>query len=355
MSDGTDVGADDDGTGGGQAGGESADELRERVPRNEAWVWVLLGANRWALACGLLVAVWVVLVAAGLANPTPAHELLTSGGSLETLYNALVGSTVTGVTLVLTLSQLVIQQEQGAAGDQRERMEAAVSFRADAADAMDEPVSPARPSAFLRALVDATATRADRLADALDAFDGEARGDAERLVDAVRSNASSVGESLDGAQFGEFDVVWAALDYNYSWKLYEAERLRAGAADGSAAASALDDLTETLEAFGVAREHFKTLYFQWELTALSRTVLYASVPAVVTAAGALLFFDPRGVHGAVLGVPVVLAVAAATVVVALAPFAVLLAYVLRIVTVTRRTLAIGPFVLRETDDTGDSM
>jgi hypothetical protein len=35
--------------------------------------------------------------------------------------------------------------------------------------------------------------------------------------------------------------------------------------------------------------------------------------------------------------------------VAVAPFAVLLAYVLRIATVTGRTLSIGPFILRETE------
>ncbi|MEF8800672.1 MAG: hypothetical protein V5A38_14445 [Halolamina sp.] len=39
----------------------------------------------------------------------------------------------------------------------------------------------------------------------------------------------------------------------------------------------------------------------------------------------------------------------AIVAIALLPFAVLLAYILRIVTVTKRTLSIGPFILRETD------
>jgi|GEM_PF-760749 hypothetical protein len=33
----------------------------------------------------------------------------------------------------------------------------------------------------------------------------------------------------------------------------------------------------------------------------------------------------------------------------LAPFAVLLAYLLRVLTVMKRTLAIGPFILRETE------
>jgi hypothetical protein len=35
---------------------------------------------------------------------------------------------------------------------------------------------------------------------------------------------------------------------------------------------------------------------------------------------------------------------------AVLPFAVLLSYVLRIATVAKRTLSIGPFVLRTTDD-----
>ncbi|WP_313691618.1 hypothetical protein [Halorarum halobium] len=39
----------------------------------------------------------------------------------------------------------------------------------------------------------------------------------------------------------------------------------------------------------------------------------------------------------------------AGVAVSLLPFAFLLSYILRIVTVTKRTLSIGPFILRETD------
>ncbi|MFC7175897.1 hypothetical protein [Halosegnis marinus] len=35
--------------------------------------------------------------------------------------------------------------------------------------------------------------------------------------------------------------------------------------------------------------------------------------------------------------------------VAVAPFVILLAYVLRIATVTKHTLSIGPFILRETE------
>jgi hypothetical protein len=44
-----------------------------------------------------------------------------------------------------------------------------------------------------------------------------------------------------------------------------------------------------------------------------------------------------------------LVVTAATTTLSLIPFTVLLAYILRVVTVTKRTLSIGPFILRETD------
>ncbi|GGN07474.1 hypothetical protein [Halarchaeum nitratireducens] len=331
---------------------QPSDTMRERVPENSRKFWVLLNADRWLVAGGIVGAVFVALVAAGLLHPTPVRTLLTDGDPLETLYQALVGSTITGVTLVLTLSQLVLSQEQGPIGDQRERMEGAMSFRADVEDVIGEPVSPAQPSAFLRSLVKLTERRAQALEDAVGEIDDDdLTAKVATYVENLEGNAETVASNLEGSQFGEFDVVFSALNYNYSWKLYAARRIRAAHADAlsESAAEAFDELIEALELFGPAREHFKTLYFQWELTDLSRTVLYASVPAIAVAVGALLFFDPSYVSRG----RVALVVAALTVSVTLTPFAILLAYVLRIVTVTKRTLSIGPFILRETDRSHD--
>jgi len=329
------------------------DWLRERVPRSSQWIWTVLDADRRVVAGGLLVMLFCSLVAVGTLLPTPAYELLTDGDPHETLFDALVAATITGVTLVLTLSQLVLSQELGAVGDQRDRMEGALSFRDDAVDAAEMDVAPAEPSAFLRGLVEATREQADALAAA--APEGEAGDAVDAYVSNLTENARVVADQLDGAQFGEFDVVWAALNYNYSWKIYAGERLRAehgDALDGDAHA-ALDDLLETLELFGPAREHFKTLYFQWELSDLSRTLLYAAVPALLVAVAALLFFEPSAYPGRTLGVNHALLVVSAAATVAILPFALLLSYVLRIVTITKRTLSIGPFILRETERSGD--
>ncbi|QLC32982.1 hypothetical protein EFA46_001750 [Halarchaeum sp. CBA1220] len=332
----------------GDGGAEPDDTMRERVPENSRKFWLLLDADRRLVAGLLLGSVFVTVVAAGLLHPTPVKTLLTRGDPLETLYQALVGSTITGVTLVLTLSQLVLSQEQGPVGDQRERMEGAMAFREDVEEVIREPVSPAQPSAFLRSLVKLTKRRAQAVEDAVaDIDDDELSEQVGTYVENLSGNAESVTENLEGSQFGEFDVVFSALNYNYSWKIYAARRIRAenDAALTDDARAAFDELIDALELFGPAREHFKTLYFQWELADLSRTVLYASVPALAVAVGSVLFFDPGDVAQGWLA----LLVAAVTVVVILLPFAVLLSYILRIVTVTKRTLSIGPFILRETD------
>jgi hypothetical protein len=231
-------------------------------------------------------------------------------------------------------------------------MEGAMAFRKDVEDIIEEPVSPAQPSAFLRSLVTLTKRHADAVSDATrDTDDETLDGQVAGFTEDLKANADAVQSSLEGSRFGEFDVVLSALNYNYSWKLYAARRIRAENEDvlTEAAHHAFDELINALELFGPAREHFKTLYFQWALIDLSRTMLYASVPALLTAVAGIVYLDPALFPGTVFGVRTLVVVVSAGVAVSLLPFAFLFSYVLRIVTVTKRTLSIGPFILRETD------
>ncbi|GAA0645858.1 hypothetical protein [Salarchaeum japonicum] len=333
-----------------------SDTMRERVPESSRKFWVLLDAPRWALAAGIAGVVFLALVVLGHLHPLGTPKLFATADPVETLFQGLLGSIITGVTLVLTLSQLVLSQELGAVGDQRDRMEGATAFREDVADLLDEPVSPAMPSAFLRALVSLTEDRVNALETAVEDIENDDLRDAvAEYAENLRGNADAVEDQLDGAQFGEFDVVWAALNYNYSWKIYAAKKLRAEHRESLTedAETAFDDLVESLELFGPAREHFKTLYFQWELVNLSRTLIYAAVPALTTAIATLVYLEPRLFPGAVWGVEPLVVVVAAAATVSVVPFAILLAYILRIITVTKRTLSIGSFILRETERSRD--
>jgi len=327
---------------------EPADTMRERSARSTLGAYVLFDADRRLVAGGLLLCVFLGLVSLSVLVPD-ATAALETGDPVETGLQALVGATVTGVTLVLTLNQLVLSQELGAVGDQRERMDGAMSFREDVAGVLGEAVSPAEPSAFLRALVDRAGDRAGAVREAVGTPDEDLR----TLLDSTEENADRVSAGLADATFGEFDVLSAALDFNYSWKLYAARRALARLDGDDPAVDPLEGLIEALELFGPAREHFKTLYFQAELIALSRAVLAVALPSLVVNVAALLFVDLPELPGAVLGLPVGVLAVSAVVAVAVAPFVVLLSYVLRIATVTGRTLSIGPFILRETDRSTD--
>ena len=326
---------------------ESSDRMPERSERSTLVLLTLLDADRRVLAAGILGVVFLGIVLASFVFPTTTASLRT-GDPIETAFQAFVGATITGVTIVVTLNQLVLSQELGALGDQRERMEGALSFRDAVRDLLGE-TPPAEPSAFLGEMVEATGDRAGAVRDAVDDPSDELR----RLLDSTERDAANVTERLSGATFGEYDVVRAALDFNYSWKLYTARRVLADGEYDDATDEALSDLAEALSLFGSAREHFKTLYFQAELIELSRTVLYAAIPSLVATVSVLLFVDISDYSGTLAGVDTGVLLVAAAVAVAVAPFAVLLAYVLRIATVAGRTLAIGPFILRKTDHDTD--
>ncbi len=90
-------------------------------------------------------------------------------------------------------------------------MEGAMAFRKDVEDVIEEPVSPAQPSAFLRSIVKLTKRRAEAVSDAIQNIDNESLNDqVEEFVGNVEENADSVRSNLEGSQFGEFDVVFSA-------------------------------------------------------------------------------------------------------------------------------------------------
>jgi len=335
---------------GGEAG--PSDRMRERIPGSRLRVWLLMEANRLVVTAALLAGLFAAFVVLGALDPVGIRAAMGSADPIETAFQGLLTAIVTGVTIVVTINQLVLSQELGSVGDQRDRMAGAMAFRDDVEDVLDGATAPADPAAFLRALVEATRRRAEALRD--EAADDERRDRIEVYVDGLAANARSVDDRLQGARFGTFAVVSAALDFDYSWRIHEGRRLRDAEAGSTAVDAAFDDVLAALGLFGPAREHVKTLYFQWELIDLSRAVLYAAIPALVVAAGMILYVDdPATIQGSTLGVDDLVWVVSAAVTVSLAPFALLTSYILRIATVAKRTLAMGPFVLRETNRTGD--
>ncbi|WP_049928763.1 hypothetical protein [Halopiger goleimassiliensis] len=331
-------------------GSQPGDTMAERSAEPTWKHRLLLNANRWLVTAGLMAFVFVGLLLASELSPVSLRALIGVKDPVHTLFQALTTALITGVTLVVTINSLVLSQELGAVEDQRERLEGALDFREDIEQAIDAPVSPPEPSSFLRAIVAASAERATDFRDAVsESQDDELIDRVDEFVDNVTTHADAIQSELEDAQFGTYAVLKAALDYNYSWKIFRARRIKNAHADSftDEAGAAYDDLLESLKFFGLAREHFKTLYFQWELINLSRAMMYVAVPALVVTMSMLLFFDADAVTGTVLGIDALVWIVAAGATVAATPFLLLIAFILRIATVAKRTLAIGPFILRE--------
>ena len=311
--------------------------------------WLLMRMNRWLFTAVILVSSVLVLVAISRLDLAPLRDVVRERNGFDMLFSGFIGAIITGTSIVVTINQLVLSQELGALGDQRDRMQDAMSFEEDVEDVLDVGTSPPEPAEFLRALVDGIETRSDRLEQLVaNEGDEELKQEVRELVENIEDEARPVKRALTDAQFGTFDVLWNALGFNYSWKIYRARQIRHEYADALSDGTdeALEDLKESLAFFGPAREHFKTLYFQWALIDLSRALLYIAVPALLVMATMIIYVDATTLPGTTLGVDNLVWLTSVGVAVGLAPFVVFIAYILRIATIAKRTLAMGPFILR---------
>ncbi len=316
---------------------------------------VLLRMNRWVLTGAILTATFAVLVGFSQLGLTPLRTIVDDQDGLHFLFSAFIGAIITGTSIVVTINQLVLSQELGAVGDQRERMEASMTFRQDIESETQQGASPPEPAAFLYELVDGIERRAIELRETV--ADGGSEGEVAitEYVDDLVENAQSVKGNLENAQFGSFDVIQAALQFNYSRKIYDARQIQSDYTDSlsSETTEAIDGTIELLRLFAPAREHFKTLYFQWELINLSRALMYFAIPALTTMGLLIMYIDGNALPGTTFGVDNLVWLTSAGFVIGLSPFVVFIAYVLRIVTVAKQTLAMGPFILRESERESD--
>ena len=332
-----------------------ATTMRERTGDSRVRLWVLLTANR-ALVAGLLtVGLFVVLVAVGVVNVYPIRTTVRNGTHIERLFQAFIMSIITGITLVVTLNQLVLSRELGPLGEKRDEMADATEFRQHIEE-LTGSVAPPEPASFMRTFMELSTDRAEGLKEAVaDDGDAELRDSVNALGERIRTQADDIEGQLSEAEFGEFEVIPAVLNYDYSWKIYTARRLRSEHSESLSEdqRTAFDGLIQALSLFAPAREHFKTLYFRRELVDFSRKMLYAGVPALAISILGLVYLDPNSFVGSTLGMANLVFAISAAVAIASMPFFVLVSYILRLGTIAQRTLAVGPFILRDSQRSDD--
>lgn len=327
----------------------TANTMRERAGESRIKLWLLLRANRLLVTAVLALAVFVVFIGSVTILPPPLIPKLSSSDTIGTMFSTMISAVITATTLVVTIGQLVLSQENGPLGDQRARMEDSMDFRDYTEELVGTP-SPADPSAFLRSLINVSQDKAEAVRDGLKDIDSDQlQWEVDEFTQSLIGNSETVRDQLDGAKFGTFDVLFAALNYNYGWKIFQVERILHDHEEdlGQSENELLNDLKTALSMFGPAREHIKTLYFEWALVTLSQLILYASIPALLVAGIMLTVVDAGTLPGSTLGIENMTWLIGAAFTVTLTPFLLFASYISRIVTIAKRTLAIEPLILRD--------
>ena len=339
--------ADGDETGARERNGtEGNDGGAGRTPSDQEgrWVeWLLLDGDRLYIAVGGSALVLVTFALLELAGLVP----LRGSQGLFYLFGGLVSGNLTLVTVVVSINQLLLGQELHTPGELRSQIGNVIEYRRDVEDAAGR-VAPVEPLAFLRVLFENTRQEAQRLGGLT--FDGTPPEEHERIqeiVDDVTEHMDRIDGLLDESTTSTFDVLSVTLATNYAREINRIRRLRAthGDALSEPIMDSLDRLVDRFQDVDVARQYFKSIYLQEELSSLSRVLLYAGGIAELAAASLLLSFTASS--GSPLPRPALLAVLPVAVAVGFLPLAILASFVLRIATVTKRTAAIIPFTTPE--------
>lgn len=314
-------------------------------PREIFVTWLLLEGDRRAVIAALLAGILLLLVGSGYAGVTtvddPAAIRGIAGGMIPGLF--------TFLSIVLAINQLVLSQEYGSADEVRTRVQEIREFRQDVEDMTTTAPSPVVPTDFLSLVVQTVDAKAEALGKSVPpGLDTEARESIHALVDTIRTEARRANDEIDQRDQGRVNALLPVLQYSYATQLYEVRRLQNEYSDELPESTdrVLTDLIEVLELFSVARTHFRTTYTQRVLAQLSRMLLVVGVPALLAAVILHLLAVPSGLlfldRYRLVVVSVLLTVA-------FSPLAVLFAYLLRVATISERTIAVGPFVSRPSD------
>ena len=320
----------------------------DRSSENRLKRWILFDGNRERVATALLGAVFTVMLVLGVLWPVGYQELLAETTTVQTIFNTLLSGTILLVSIVVSIAAVGISQELTSLGNQSERVDTIVEFQEQIEDDDIVDVSPARPGQFTAVVLRSIKQRADELQQIDGTAGQEYREEVDRLQTDIHSNTEEVLTTLSRVPDGTTDELLTGLNYDSSWQLYQARRILSKYDDDLTAEEReiIEDLREMLHKLMVSREYFKTLYYKLELSDLSTTLLTVSLPIIVFITYVLLalnsgFFPDVTVAGFT---PLTVFISLAYTI-ALAPYAVLTAYVLRAANVTKRTPEEGPFVL----------
>ena len=335
------------------------DELRSTLllpEENPITRWFLLTGRRFSVMLALMALVFLVLIGLSIVEPVGMRNLLNETSAGITLFSSLLSGAILLVSIVVSISSVVLSSEMTDLENQEQRIDASLEYHRRIEGFIQADITPARPADFLRAVLYATSNEVEELTEiAADSSNEEFRSEVSEFADYVAGDLDHARSTLDGAEFGTFKVLLAGMNYNYSGQLQAARGLRNKHAGelSDEEETQIDEVIDTLKYIGTGREYFKSLYYKRELARLSNQMLLVALPVIVFTSYVILALDADLFPDVtVFSLSPLLIYVSFAYAVALAPYLILTAYIIRATSITLRTLAAGPFILQQGDDIG---
>ena len=300
--------------------------------------WLLFRGSRLAvvaLVLGLTWATAVLLIELNVLEVGPQS-------SMPSLLSGVVAGQLTLITVTLSINQLILSRMFATPAEITQRLEGTVEFRRTVRDVAEGSTPPVAPRAFFAAVARELRASSEELSRSADAADPVRRAEIEEGAASLREYAKVVEGIVEGDRAEILYIVSALPHERHAQSTVVVERLRSEVGSlPESANSALEDISDLLEAVSVARQHFKTLAIQQQLSRLSRYIVYTGVPSIFAAMLFTLVYTSSG--GLKLSEALVRPIAALSFPVFMAPSVVLSAYVLPLAWVVERTVTTGPF------------
>lgn len=310
--------------------------------------WVLLEGNRNAVTGALLTMTFVALLVVGTVWPFEMQSLLTETAAVQLVLSTFLGGIILLVSIVVSINSIVLSYDIISIDAQENRLRGTIEFRSEIGKLTDPEHSTMDPATFLSMMVGVINQRAQELETVTEELDGRDAEEIREHIETIFQTTKDMEKSVDQTGGGEFSALWQGLDLSLGPLMQQSRILQLAYTDvlSDSGEDRFERLIRAFELITTGRHFFKTLYYKREFSTLSRTLLVVSLPAILGTAITILAIDANILPQIwIFGLSPLLTFVAAAFTIALAPFVILTAYMLRVATVTLRATDTEPFVL----------
>lgn len=317
--------------------------------RIELTRWVLLEGNRHAVTLFLLSITFISVLLIGTLWTFEIQRLLTETAAVQTLLDSFMSGIILLVSIVVSINSIVVSYDITDVSSQQDRIEGSIEFRQELARTTESEEVASDPRSFLGAMAAVIHDRAKALEEVVEEGDEAFANEVQDYIESISQTVTTLENSLYRLGGAEFGLLWLGLEADYGPLMNRSRKITSTYQTqlNESTQARFNDLIQALEMFAIGREYFKTLYYTNEISQLSRTLLIISLPSIIITASTILAINAKLLPDFWLfGLPPLLTFVAVAFTIALAPYIVLTAFMLRVATVARKTVTAGPFSLR---------